>query len=149
MILSDSLSPLARSVLDSLADAILIFDVGGHLLYANQAARAALNGTDLANGESNAPQLLPRLAPHTPIVRPLWIGERKAGDVVRLSPEPPDTLAERERRAILSTLDETGWRFAATARMLGISRTTLWRRLRRYGVRRTASQSMVASYARD
>src|SRR5260370_11824255 len=125
MVLSDSLSPMARSVLDALAEAILIFDAGGRLLYANQAARETLNGTDLANGESSAPQLLPRLAPHAPIVRPLWIGERKAGEVVRLTPERPDTLAEQERRAILSTLDETGWRFAATARLLGISRTTL------------------------
>jgi transcriptional regulator of acetoin/glycerol metabolism len=57
--------------------------------------------------------------------------------VVVLSGEAgSDTLAERERRAILSTLDTTGWKFAAAARMLGISRTTLWRRLRRYGLRR-------------
>ena len=138
MVYSDALSPLARSVLDVFNEPTLVFDVGGRLLYANHAARATLNGTtDLSNGGSNAPQLLPQLAPLGPSVRPVWVGDNKVGEVVVLSGEAgSDTLAERERRAILSTLDATGWRFAAAARMLGISRTTLWRRLRRYGLRR-------------
>jgi transcriptional regulator of acetoin/glycerol metabolism len=46
------------------------------------------------------------------------------------------TLAERERQAILDTLEGTGWRLAESARKLGISRTTLWRRLKEYGLRR-------------
>jgi PAS domain-containing protein len=138
MVYSDALSPLARSVLDVFNEPTLVFDVGGRLLYANHAARATLHGTaDLSNGGSNAPQLLPQLAPLGPSVRPVWVGENKVGEVVVLSGEAgSDTLAERELRAILSTLDTTGWKFAAAARMLGISRTTLWRRLRRYGLRR-------------
>src|SRR6059036_3049697 len=44
------------------------------------------------------------------------------------------TLAERERRAILDTLEATHGKLAETARRLGISRTTLWRRLRAYGL---------------
>jgi PAS domain-containing protein len=138
MVYSDPLSPLARSVLDVFAEAALVFDVGGRLLYANQAARRTLQGrADLTNGGSSAPQLLPRLASLGPSVRPVWIGETKVGDVVLLSGNSGvDTLAKRERHAILSTLDETGWKFAATARLLGISRTTLWRRLRRYGLER-------------
>jgi PAS domain-containing protein len=138
MVYSDPLSPLARSVLDVLNEPTLVFDVGGRLLYANQAARATLRSTaDLSNGGSSAPQLLPQLASLGPSVRPVWVGDSKVGDVVVLSgPGGSDTLAERERRAILSTLDTTGWRFAAAARLLGISRTTLWRRLRRYGLRR-------------
>jgi len=141
MVYQDSFSPLACSVLDVLNERLLVFDAGGRLVYVNQAARATLNGTDLTNGESSAPQLLPRLAPHAPSVRPLWVGDRKVGEVVRLLGERADTLAERERRAILSTLDQTGWRFAAAARLLGISRTTLWRRLRRYGVHRHAASN--------
>ena len=135
---SEALSPLARSVLDVFNEPTLVFDVGGRLLYANHAARTTLHGTaDLNNGGSHAPQLLPQLAPLGPSVRPVWVGDSKVGEVVVLSGENgSDTLAERERRAILSTLDATGWKFAAAARQLGISRTTLWRRLRRYGLRR-------------
>ncbi|MCH7683329.1 MAG: helix-turn-helix domain-containing protein, partial [Gemmatimonadetes bacterium] len=38
--------------------------------------------------------------------------------------------------AIADTLGKTGWRLAESAQMLGISRTTLWRRLKAYGIDR-------------
>ena len=129
---------LARSVLDAFNEPALVFDVGGRLLYANHAARATLEGSaDLKNGAASAPQILPQLAPLGVRIKPVWIGDSKVGELVVLAKGSGlDTLAERERRAILDTLDATGWRFAAAARQLGISRTTLWRRLRRYGLRR-------------
>lgn len=40
------------------------------------------------------------------------------------------TLEEVERATVMKVLNETGWNKAATARRLGISKTTLWRRLR-------------------
>lgn len=138
MIYSDPLTPLARSVLDVITEPALVFDTGGRLLYANHAARTTLHGTaDLSNGGAYAPQLLPQLAPLGPSVRPVWVGANKVGDVVVLSRDGASgTLAERERRAILDMLGATGWRLAVAARRLGISRTTLWRRLRRYGLQR-------------
>src|ERR671924_6354 len=38
--------------------------------------------------------------------------------------------------AIVKTLDAHSWKLAETARYLGISRTTLWRRLKAYGLHR-------------
>jgi transcriptional regulator of acetoin/glycerol metabolism len=48
----------------------------------------------------------------------------------------PATLAEREKEAIVKMLDANSWKLADTARHLGISRTTLWRRLKAYGLHR-------------
>jgi DNA-binding NtrC family response regulator len=46
-------------------------------------------------------------------------------------------LEELERRAILSTLHQTGGDKQATARMLGIGKTTLYRKLKQYQIERT------------
>jgi len=134
MMQSDVLTPFAKSILDSFTEPTLVFDTVGRLVFANQAARQSLAATaNLDNGIS-APQLLPRLASMGPTVKPLWVGETKMGEIVVLPrAQAPDTLAERERKAIIDTLNATGWRLTAAARRLGISRTTLWRRLKRYG----------------
>lgn len=47
----------------------------------------------------------------------------------------PLTLAELERRHILATLDRLRGNRKATARALGIGENTLWRKLKRYGVK--------------
>jgi transcriptional regulator of acetoin/glycerol metabolism len=63
----------------------------------------------------------------------------KVGEAVylpRAANGGPSTLAERERYAIIETLDETDWKLTESAKKLGISRTTLWRRLRAYGLHR-------------
>jgi transcriptional regulator with GAF, ATPase, and Fis domain/pSer/pThr/pTyr-binding forkhead associated (FHA) protein len=46
----------------------------------------------------------------------------------------PLTLAEVERRHILATLRQTAWNKSRTARVLGIERSTLDRKIRRYGI---------------
>ncbi len=46
----------------------------------------------------------------------------------------PLTLAEVERRHILATLRQTAWNKSRTARTLGIERSTLDRKIRRYGI---------------
>src|SRR5207302_4431214 len=68
--------------------------------------------------------------------RTLKQGSMELGEAVFL-PEGDHgrTLAERERQAILDTLEVTHGKLAETARRLGISRTTMWRRLRSYGLR--------------
>ena len=67
------------------------------------------------------------------------LGGSKLGEAVYLPSSEAvqgQTLAERERDAIIRTLDSTGWKLTESARRLGISRTTLWRRLREYGLER-------------
>ncbi|MCA1591026.1 MAG: helix-turn-helix domain-containing protein, partial [Acidobacteria bacterium] len=44
----------------------------------------------------------------------------------------PTNLRETERQQILSALEKTGWHRGKTAELLGISASTLYRRLREY-----------------
>jgi PAS domain-containing protein len=127
------LSPLARVILDSLSHGLVLFDTQGRLLYANGAARTALQEYgDIAGQRLEA--LRPRFASLGARITPLRSGATEFGLLVHLSPERAATLAERERRAIVEMLDGTSGRLAETARRLGISRTTLWRRLKAYGL---------------
>jgi PAS domain S-box-containing protein len=53
------------------------------------------------------------------------------------APTPParaGSLADSERQALLSALERNRWNKLAVARELGVSRTTLWRKLRKHGI---------------
>jgi transcriptional regulator of acetoin/glycerol metabolism len=45
---------------------------------------------------------------------------------------PPTNLRDAERQQILTALEKTGWHRGKTAELLGISPSTLYRRLREY-----------------
>ena len=63
--------------------------------------------------------------------RPLRVGALELGEAMFIpGSKGPTTLAAREKEAIVKTLDAHKWKLAETARHLGISRTTLWRRLK-------------------
>ena len=134
---TDAITPLAKALLEPLAEGVLVFNPGGDLVYGNAAGREvvrALNGSD-----ESAEALLPKLARVGARIAPLWVGGSKLGEAVYLTRNDTpaqSTLAERERHAIVETLESTGWRLTESARQLGISRTTLWRRLRAYGLDR-------------
>jgi Nif-specific regulatory protein len=49
----------------------------------------------------------------------------------------PASLADIERRYILATLNHTGWNKSRTAGILGIERSTLDRKIRRYSLEET------------
>ena len=128
-------SPLAKALLDGFSEGVVVFDRDGKVLYANSQARSQLaDQFDLSTG---ADELMPRLAALGGRVRPLRAGTLDMGEAMFLPAiEGPTTLADREKEAIVRTLDHHEWRLAETAKALGISRTTLWRRLRAYGLHR-------------
>jgi DNA-binding NtrC family response regulator len=119
-------SPLARAVIDSVTEGVVIFDQQGRLLYANASARRAIDGQ---NGDVRN-----RLQNMGARFSALKNGAQSLGEAAILPSNGSATLAERERQAITTTLQDTSGKLAETARRLGISRTTLWRRLKAYGV---------------
>jgi transcriptional regulator with PAS, ATPase and Fis domain len=128
-------APVGQAVLESFTEGVVVFDAYGRLLYANQRARRIIEAID-GNGARRGDALRDKLIAFGGRAQPLKQGAADLGEAVFL----PDgdavrTLAERERQAILDTLESTHGKLAETARRLGISRTTLWRRLRAYGLR--------------
>ncbi len=129
-------SPLAKAVLDSFNEGVVVFDHEGRLTYANSHGRAVLEMMDQPQAD-DAEALMPQLARLGGRIAPLRVGSLTVGEAVFLPAEKgPRSLADRERQAIVDTLDKTSWRLAESARLLGISRTTLWRRLKAYGLDR-------------
>jgi transcriptional regulator with PAS, ATPase and Fis domain len=53
-----------------------------------------------------------------------------------VAPQRPSNLADVERRTIEQALHDSDWNKAKTARLLGITRTQLYSRLRKYGLER-------------
>jgi transcriptional regulator of acetoin/glycerol metabolism len=127
-------SPLARVLLDGFSEGVIVFDAQGRVMYANQQAREALKAFDLS---AEARDLLPQLSALGGRLRPLRVGQLELGEAMFIpGVAGPATLAEREKEAIVKMLDANSWKLADTARHLGISRTTLWRRLKAYGLHR-------------
>jgi len=122
--------------MDSFGEGVVVFDADGFVTYANRRAQALLDTLD-GEGGGRASELLPILARLGGRISPLRAGSLTLGEAVYLpAEEGSPSLADREKHAIVNTLNQTDWRLAEAARLLGISRTTLWRRLKRYGLHR-------------
>ena len=134
-------APLGQAVLESFGEGVVVFDPFGRMIYANQRARRVVDSLgDRAFLRGGA--LRERLVSLGGRPRSLKQGAAELGEALFLADgDHAKTLAERERLAILDTLEQTHGKLAETARRLGISRTTLWRRLRAYGLRPDAHSS--------
>jgi len=116
------------TALDAVSDAVLVCDRQGAVLLANRPARE-LFGTGVPGSRAEV------------LRHPLGATAREhqlpnGAVVVIARTRAPLALAERERQAIEQALNESSWQLALAARRLGISRTTLWRRLKQYGLNR-------------
>ena len=132
-----SLSPLGRALLDSIREGVVVFDTDGHVLYANQEGQRSISNGSPSGNLPGKDELMPRLSAMGARILPLRVPDSQAGAAAVIPPKADRgrTLAERERQAIIDTLEATQGKLAETARRLGISRTTLWRRLREYGLK--------------
>ncbi|HEV7842039.1 MAG TPA: sigma-54 dependent transcriptional regulator, partial [Pyrinomonadaceae bacterium] len=85
------------------------------------------------------PEVLRRSARPVPVMvsaaAPTATGEGSAGMSADAS-QTPASLREVERQQILAALEQTGWHRGKTAEILGISPSTLYRRLRDYNLDR-------------
>jgi transcriptional regulator with PAS, ATPase and Fis domain len=129
-------SPLAKALLDEFHEGVVVFDPQGRVTYLNASARAVLTEVELdPTGEKD--DLLPELAGLGGRLATLRVAGMELGEAIFIPRrEGPTTLAAREKDAIVRSLEAHTWRLADTAKTLGISRTTLWRRLRAYGLHR-------------
>ncbi len=123
------LPPIVRAVLDARDEAAVVFGARGDVLYVNQAAQATLPPATITPSiDSGLVRAV--LGARGGDVVPLHADAQVLGEMIVVPHANGRTLAEREHDAIHETLRQTGGRLALAARWLGISRTTLWRRLR-------------------
>jgi DNA-binding NtrC family response regulator len=86
---------------------------------------------------SELPPEVTRPAVAVPVsVPPAAAGGGEMPVPVAAAPSTPGSLREVERQQILAALEQTGWHRGKTAEILGISPSTLYRRLRDYDLER-------------
>src|ERR1051326_3352783 len=113
-------SPLAKALLDAFSEGVIVFGPDGKVLYANAQAREL--GLDLARPASD---LMPALAELGGRLKPLRVGHLDLGEAMFFQGTAgPTTLAERERQAIVRSLDEPDWRLPGEPQNLRIRRPT-------------------------
>ena len=124
---------LLVNALDAVNDAVVLVDRQGTVMHANRGARE-LFGTTVPGSRA---ELLKH--PLGAAAREQQLSNAAVVVIARNgSNGRSQTLAEKERESIEQALQDAGWQLAVAARRLGISRTTLWRRLKQYQLSRPA-----------
>jgi DNA-binding NtrC family response regulator len=98
----------------------------------NTLERAVLLAND---GRITTAELPPEIVSPIAVFRPVAVAADAAGaQGAAQVPQVPPPLREVERQQIIAALEQTGWHRGKTAEMLGISPSTLYRRLRDYNL---------------
>lgn len=142
----EDIEPLARHILHKLAganapemspaaiEALSNFDWSGNVRQLrNCLERAVL----LADNDTITPrELPPEIAFRTemPSVSVNYVAPAASSTVGSFHNAPANSLRDVERQQIIGALEKTGWHRGKTAELLGISPSTLYRRLREYGL---------------
>ena len=135
-----------RSDKGQLLDFILAEEAGRHVVQLDPAARRLL--LDFA-WPGNVRQLRNVLRTLVALCEDGHVGVQDLPALVRNAPpqvvesgapvdNPQHPLDDAERRALLAALEEKRWHMTAVAAQLGVSRNTLYRKLRKHGLSRGA-----------
>jgi transcriptional regulator of acetoin/glycerol metabolism len=136
-----NLPPLReRSDKAQLLDALLAEVTQGQVVLLDEAARQALLGFTWPGNVRQLLNVLRTLAVLSEDGRigfddlPLVI--RQVRTPVSVEPSPRFALDDAERVALLDALRQQRWHMTRTAELLGVSRNTLYRKLRKHGIER-------------
>ncbi len=138
----EDIEPLARHLLHNLAgarapemspaaiDALVAFDWSGNVRHLRNCLERAIL---LSDNEMITPRELPPEIAFRTEKPSVSVSYNTPSDAApSLSQSSPTNLRDAERRQIISALEKTGWHRSKTAELLGISPSTLYRRLREY-----------------
>ena len=142
----EDIEPLARHLLHKLAgagapemspaaiDALSAFEWSGNVRQLRNCLERAvlLSDNDMITPKELPPEIAFRL--ETPSVSVSYNAPQTSSSVGTFQNSPSNNLRDVERQQIIGALEKTSWHRGKTAELLGISPSTLYRRLREYGL---------------
>ena len=142
----EDIEPMARHLLHKLAghnepelspaaiDALVAFDWSGNVRQLRNCLERAILLSE--NGTITPRELPPEIAFRTemPSVSVSYGTAQTMNGGTSYQHNSPTNLRDVERQQIIGALEKTGWHRGKTAELLGISPSTLYRRLREYGL---------------
>ena len=131
-----------RSDKSQLLDFLLAQETGGETVLIDEPARQALLGFAWPGNVRQLRNVLRTLAALCDGGRigledlPVMIRQARPMPVVAVDQPSEHPLDDAERLALLNVLEQTRWHMTHTAEQLGVSRNTLYRKLRKHGIAR-------------
>ena len=131
-----------RSDKSQLLDFLLAQEAGGETVLIDEPARQALLGFAWPGNVRQLRNVLRTLAALCDGGRigledlPVMIRQARPMPVVAVDQPSEHPLDDAERLALLNVLEQTRWHMTHTAEQLGVSRNTLYRKLRKHGIAR-------------